>query len=323
MNTLKDQLPSALVPLPECPLTASPVPWLTSIHATPGRGEYGSASYRGNCSGLLIHDLLSFYIPHRVLDPMEGGGTCRDVCKQLQIPYEGRDLRTGFDATKAESFAELGRFDFIWLHPPYFQMVRYNPADSRCLSNAATLEVFVTALRSVFRNCGRVLTERGKLAVLIGDGKHDGRYMGLPFRMFNAAEEEGYQLAAPEIIRFGHGSTSSKRIYSTSFIPRLHDVCLVLEPTRRIVPAILPSERRPTMENPRPIPRIIACEIGPMPHIGDPMPEVTATFDDGKRKALFSYYPDEISFTSEEFVGLTEDEARQLFGRKDRAFLKS
>jgi hypothetical protein len=77
------------------------------------------------------------------------------------------------------------------------------------------------------------------------------------------------------------------------------------------------------MENPKPIPRIIACEIGPMPHIGDPMPEVTATFDNGKRKALFSYYPDEISFTPEEFVGLTEDEARQLLGRKDRAFLKS
>jgi hypothetical protein len=231
MNTVKAQPTTLLVPLPECPITASPVPLLTSIHAVPGRGDYGDAGYRGNCSGLLIHDLLRFYGSRRTLDPMEGGGTCRDVCGELGIAYVGRDLKTSFDATKSESFAGLGLFDFVWLHPPYFQMVRYNPADSRCLSNAATLEAFVTALRSVFRNCGRVLTERGKLAVLIGDGKHDGRYMGLPFRLFNAAEEEGYRLAAPEIIRFGHGSTSSKRIYSTSFIPRLHDVCLVLEPT--------------------------------------------------------------------------------------------
>ena len=166
----------------------------------------------------------------RTLDCMEGGGTCRDVCKELGIAYEGRDLRAGFDATRAESFEGLGKFDFVWLHPPYWQMIRYN-ANSRCLSNAPTLEAFVSALRSVFANCRRVLSERGKLAVLMGDGKHEGRYMGLPFRTLNAAEAEGYQLAAPEIIRFGHGSTSSRRVYSTSFIPRLHDVCLVLEPT--------------------------------------------------------------------------------------------
>ena len=28
----------------------------------------------------------------------------------------------------------------------------------------------------------------------------------------------------------------------------------------------------------------------------DPMPVVTATFDDGSRKQLFSFYPDEIRF---------------------------
>jgi hypothetical protein len=67
------------VPLPEAPVTASPVPWLTSIHCTPGRGDYGDPGYRGNCSGLLVRDLLRFYQPRRVLDPMEGAapaGTC-------------------------------------------------------------------------------------------------------------------------------------------------------------------------------------------------------------------------------------------------------
>src|SRR3954447_2215477 len=105
------QQPPVLVPLPECPVTASPVPWLTSIHATPGRGEYGDPHYRGNCSGLLIRDLLSYYKPKRVLDPMEGGGTCRDVCRELGIAYEGRDLRTGFDATRSESFLDLEKVD--------------------------------------------------------------------------------------------------------------------------------------------------------------------------------------------------------------------
>lgn len=218
------------VPLPEAPITASPVPWLTSIHATPGRGEYGDSNYRGNCSGLLIRDLLRFYQPRRVLDPMEGGGTCRDVCHELGILYVGRDLKTGSDATDPVAFEKLGRFDFIWVHPPYWQMVRYNPADQRCLSNAGSAREFVRQMRAVLRNCRKALNPGGKLAVLIGDGKHDGRYLGLPFRMMGAAAKEGFWLAAPEIIRFGHGATSSRRLYTTAFIPRLHDVCLVLEP---------------------------------------------------------------------------------------------
>jgi hypothetical protein len=231
MTALKNQLSPRLVPLPECPITASPVPELTSIHATPGRGYYGNPGYRGNCSGLLIRDLLLFYRVKKTLDPMEGGGTCRDVCKELGIAYEGRDLRAGFDATRPESFQGLGSFDFVWLHPPYWQMIRYNDSNPRCLSNARTMDAFVAALRSVFRNCRGVLAERGKLAVLMGDGKQDGKYLGLPFRTLNAAEAEGFQLAAPEIIHFGHGATSSAKVYTTSFIPRLHDVCLVLEPT--------------------------------------------------------------------------------------------
>src|SRR5438477_3839798 len=96
---------SRTVLLPEAPKTQSPVPWLTSIHATPGRGDYGDPGYRGNCSGLLIKDLLQFYGACRVLDCMEGSGTCRDVCKELGIAYEGRDLKDGFDATDAAGFA--------------------------------------------------------------------------------------------------------------------------------------------------------------------------------------------------------------------------
>src|SRR5688572_18229614 len=81
----RTQIPSGYVPLPAVPKTKSPVPWLSSIHATPGRGAYGSASYRGNCSGILVRDLLQYHQPKRVLDPMAGGGTCADVCRELGI----------------------------------------------------------------------------------------------------------------------------------------------------------------------------------------------------------------------------------------------
>ncbi len=57
--------------------------------------------------------------------------------------------------------------------------------------------------------------------------------------------------------------------------------------------------------------------------IFDPMPEVKATFDDGETRVLFSYYPDEISFTPREFIGLTRGEAMALRHKKDVAYLQS
>jgi len=70
--------------------------------------------------------------------------------------------------------------------------------------------------------------------------------------------------------------------------------------------------------------RIVAAKIGPMPTgLSDPMPTVTVTFADGEIKELFSFYPDEISFTESEFIGLTEDEARELRRKRDIAYLKS
>jgi len=38
---------------------------------------------------------------------------------------------------------------------------------------------------------------------------------------------------------------------------------------------------------------------------------------------LFDYYPDEISFTPDEFIGLTAKEARTLKFEKDKAYLQS
>jgi len=171
----------ANVRLPESPRTASPVPWLTSIHAEPGRGDYGDPAYRGNCSGLLIRDRLRLFGDRRILDPMEGGGTCRDVCTELGLDYVGRDLKCGFDAARAELFQGLGQFDFIWLHPPYWNMVRYNQGDGRCLSSGATVREFVTQLRSVLRNVRGILAQGGKLAVLMGDGKHEAGISGSRF----------------------------------------------------------------------------------------------------------------------------------------------
>jgi len=68
---------------------------------------------------------------------------------------------------------------------------------------------------------------------------------------------------------------------------------------------------------------IKACTITAMPRtFSDPMPKVIVTFTDDTVKELFSYYPDEISFRSNEFVGLTEDQARNLRFQRDKQYLQ-
>lgn len=70
--------------------------------------------------------------------------------------------------------------------------------------------------------------------------------------------------------------------------------------------------------------KIVDCFITAMPKsIFDAMPEVCVTFDDGSKKSLFSFYPDEIQFEPVEFIGLTEDQARLLRFKRDVRYIQS
>ncbi len=50
---------------------------------------------------------------------------------------------------------------------------------------------------------------------------------------------------------------------------------------------------------------------------------MAATLDDGAEVELFRYYTDELSFTEAEFTGVTVQQARDLFARKDIEYLRS
>ena len=60
-----------------------PLKGLTSIASYFARGKYGSNSWRGNCSGLLIRDLLQHYKPDTFGDLAVGSGTSIEVAQDL------------------------------------------------------------------------------------------------------------------------------------------------------------------------------------------------------------------------------------------------
>lgn len=211
--------------LPAAPLNASPVPELTSIHGSPTRGPYGNSRYRGNCDGYLIRKLLLYFGAKSVLDPMVGSGTCKDVCLES---CQTMDIYAGGDASDPSSYRDVDPVDFVWMHPPYWKMIRYNE-DPRCLSNAPSLNDFLDQMQSVLKNCASVLKPHGKIAVLLGGFSHQNRYQPLPQLLVNRAIQEGLWPACTEIIRLQHNNTSSKRVYRSSFVPGLHDTCMVYE----------------------------------------------------------------------------------------------
>ena len=99
--------PPVYAKLPAAPRTGSPVPHLTSLYHFSRAGEYGSRDYPGNCGGNLIKDLLRFFRPATVFDPMTGSGTCRDVCRELAIPCVSTDLKSGFDASDPNAYRKF------------------------------------------------------------------------------------------------------------------------------------------------------------------------------------------------------------------------
>lgn len=214
--------------LPLAPRNGSPVPHLTSLYHFHRAGEYGDRAYPGNCGGNLIKDLLLYFRPGLVMDPMSGSGTCSDVCRELGIPCTAWDIHAGLDACDSEGFGR-DTFDFIWAHPPYWRQKLYAD-DPRDLSRISSLEAFLRRYGQFIRNCATGLKPGGKLAILMGDysDREDG-FVPLTFHTKRLAFAIGLRQCCTDIIRFSHGASSSKKVYRSSFIPGLHDVCTVFE----------------------------------------------------------------------------------------------
>jgi len=216
--------------LPMAPVNASPVPHLTSLYHFHLAGEYGDRSYPGNCGGNLIKDLLRYFKVNSVFDPMTGSGTCKDVCDELGIYSWSSDLHQGADACDPSQFPR-GCFQFAWIHPPYWRQKLYTD-DPRCLSRTPTLEKFLERYRLLIENCAGAIIPGGKLAILMGDySDHEAGFVPLTYWTKRLAFAAGLRQCCTDIIRFSHGASSSNKVYRSSFIPGLHDVCCIFEKT--------------------------------------------------------------------------------------------
>jgi hypothetical protein len=206
-------------------------PHMTSVVSYPHRcSAWGDSRYRGNCDGSLFKELVLRYKPKRVGDPMLGSGTTRDVIAGLnrhtgtRIRFWGSDLRDGFNLLRQDP---PGRFDLIWVHPPYWNIVRYSdhPDD---LSTIASYEEFLASLTVCLIRCACALEPGGRLAVLMGDVRRQGAYYPIVRDILNLEGLIGELRSI--IIKVQHNCWSDRVSYASyADVPIQHEYCTVFE----------------------------------------------------------------------------------------------
>jgi hypothetical protein len=205
---------------------------MCSVVSYPDRGPWGNSSYRGNCSGHLVKDLILRFGCQSVFDPSEGGGTVRDVVTGINqylkkdIEYEGRDLRQGWNLMTSP--LPDRQYDMVWYHPPYWDIIRYSE-NRYDLSNAQNLDEFEAMLNLCVERLSQMVKRGGIMAVLIGDKRKSGQYYPL-FRTLLMNDKIG-QLKAI-IIKIQHNCKSDRTAYESQnpfLIPIKHEYCFIFQ----------------------------------------------------------------------------------------------
>lgn len=214
---------------------------LTSFMAFPERGNAGSNKWRGNCSPKVIEAVTKYVLDCKryyrkpttgfvLLDPMSGSGTCQSVAERLNIQSVLYDLnpspafgRGNWDALTNDVEDSA---DMIFFHPPYHSIIQYSgsmwgnphPNDlSRCENYADFIEKLNSVLKKLFLS----LRQDGRLAVLVGDIRSNGKFYSIQNDMMRLGEFESF------IVKGQYNCVSDSRRYSKPFVPIVTEYLLL------------------------------------------------------------------------------------------------
>ena len=219
---------------------------MESIVSYPDRGSYGRNSYRGNCSGLLIKDLIKQYKLQGLSDFMVGSGTTEDVVREAGIRGDFADLNRGYDMLSMDL---PNRAENIFWHPPYGDMIKYADSQYKAVDVEAKTGLSAETIRkhdlSSFQDWNEfvkwmnycmmkqftALEKGGRMFVLVGDMKRKGRLYSMIRDLICPGTMENI------IIKAQHNCWSDRQSYSGSFVPIVHEYLLV---TRKDAGLIVP-----------------------------------------------------------------------------------
>lgn len=219
---------------------------MQSIVSYPDRGSYGRNSYRGNCSGKLIKDIIDQYKLRGLSDFMVGSGTTEDVVRETGLRGTFADLNRGFDMMTMDV---PERAENIFWHPPYHDMVVYSNSQYKAadveratglsadtiladdLSRCASWEEFVKKMNHCMLKQFAALEKGGRMFTLVGDMKRRGKLFSMILDLVKPGTVENI------IIKAQHNCWSERQEYSGTFVPIVHEYLLV---TRKDTGLIVP-----------------------------------------------------------------------------------
>ena len=219
---------------------------MQSIVSYPDHGKYGRTTYRGNCSGLLIKDLIEQYRLQGLSDFMVGSGTTEDVVRETGIRGDFADLNRGYDMLSMDI---PNRAENVFWHPPYSDMIVFSGQqyDVKAVEKATGLsattiladdlsrcpswEDFVKKMNYCMMKQFSALEKGGRMFVLVGDMKKKGKLYSMIRELICPGTMENI------IIKAQHNCWSERQSYSGSFVPIVHEYLLV---TRKDAGLIVP-----------------------------------------------------------------------------------
>lgn len=205
---------------------------MNSIISFPARGPWGSSSWRGNCSGYVIKELVEHFKPRLFVDVCEGSGTSRDVCHDLGVEYRGFDLHSGVDFTSDYIARRLPNpADICFSHPPYGAMIQYSGVGKfadpslahRDTSASASIEEFLEKSRIMLLNQREATKTGGVYCSLIGDLRTKGTFRSFQSDFISMMPTT--ELISV-VIKAQHNVTS-KPLRPDIFVPIMHEYLLI------------------------------------------------------------------------------------------------
>ena len=198
--------------------------------------RYGRNTYRGNCSGLLIKDIIAQYKLQGLSDFMVGSGTTEDVVREAGIRGTFADLNRGYDMLSMDI---PERAENIFWHPPYGAMIKYADSQYRAsdveaatglsaetvrshdLSSFRDWDEFVKMMNYCMLKQFSALEKGGRMFTLVGDWKQKGRLYSMILDLIKPGTIENI------IIKAQHNTWSGRQSYSGNFVPIVHEYLLV------------------------------------------------------------------------------------------------